>query len=67
VVPAVWLTLGDRLLNPDFVDRFQWSGEVGPWVIGPILVVVFIGVGAWDIIDGFIKARRSSRALPQEA
>jgi hypothetical protein len=39
VVPAVWLTLGDRVINPEFVENFGWKGDVGPWVIGPILVV----------------------------
>jgi hypothetical protein len=60
VVPAVWLLLTDRLLNPEFVARFEWLGEgdnldtaATVAVVGTILIVF------WDIVDSVVKAYRN--------
>lgn len=62
VVPALMLTLSGDLVNPEFLERFNWPTEVISPVLGPVLVVVFGGIAAWDMIDGFLKAGRASRA-----
>lgn len=59
VVPAVWLTLGDRLVNPDFLARLNWP-DGGIPVLVPIMVLVFVGVAVGDAIDGIVKAAKAS-------
>jgi hypothetical protein len=62
VVPALWLFTTGQLINPDALDAMGWPwGDAGE-VIVPIIVVVVIGVAAWDVIDGVIKTVRGSRA-----
>ncbi|PZF89069.1 permease prefix domain 1-containing protein [Micromonospora deserti] len=59
-VPVVWLLLTDRLLNPEFVARFEWLGRgdnldtvTTVAVAGTILVVL------WDVVDSVVKAYRN--------
>ncbi|MFC8620033.1 permease prefix domain 1-containing protein [Micromonospora purpureochromogenes] len=59
-VPVAWLLLTDRLLNPEFVARFEWLGRgdnldtvATVAVVGTILVVL------WDIVDSVVKAYRN--------
>jgi hypothetical protein len=62
VVPALWLFTSGQLLNPEALEAMGWPwGDAGD-VIVPIIVVVMIGVAAWDVIDGVIKTVRGSRA-----
>ena len=53
-------------------DRRRLLDAVGwPWsddasrVTVIVLVVVIIGVSAWDVIDGFLKAWRNRRTVPR--
>lgn len=62
VVPALWLTLTGRLVNPEFLDRLGWPDAAITPVLGPILIVVFGGIAVWDSIDGLVKAARASRS-----
>ncbi|WP_433392658.1 permease prefix domain 1-containing protein [Micromonospora sp. KLBMP9576] len=60
-VPVVWLMSTDRLLNPDFVARFEWLGEGDN--LKSITTVVVVGtalVTLWDIIESAVKTRRHS-------
>lgn len=53
-----------RLLNPDFLDTVFRDNGVGPdtmRILGTLLVVGIVGVATWDIIDGWLKARRDAR------
>jgi hypothetical protein len=61
-VPVVWLLLTDRLLNPEFVARFEWLGQgdnrdivATAALVGTILIVL------WDIVDSMVKAYRNRR------
>ncbi|MET8911600.1 permease prefix domain 1-containing protein [Micromonospora sp. NPDC004551] len=59
-VPVVWLMSTDRLLNPDFVDRFTWLGrEENLNTIATIVVAGTVLVVVWDIVDSAIKAYRN--------
>lgn len=61
---AVYLVATGQLLNPDFLDATLYRDDV-PSDVGQILSVLLIvgvvGVGIWDIIDGWIKMRRAQR------
>ena len=62
-VPAVLLWSGGRLLNPAFVDAVGWGPAVatgGGWTVGSIVTAVVVLITAWDVVDGFLKARRAS-------
>ncbi|MEU1688098.1 permease prefix domain 1-containing protein [Micromonospora sp. NPDC005707] len=59
-VPVIWLMSTDRLLNPDFVNRFEWLGRAENLnsvativVTGTVLVVV------WHVVDSAIRAYRN--------
>jgi len=59
-VPLVWLMSTDRLLNPDFVARFEWLGEGDN--LNNIATVVVVGtvlVTLWDIVESIVKTRRN--------
>lgn len=61
---AVHLVVTGQLLNPDFLAATLYRDDV-PSDVGQILsvllVVVIVGIGIWDIIDGWIKTRRAQR------
>ncbi|MEV4710979.1 permease prefix domain 1-containing protein [Micromonospora sp. NPDC049374] len=59
-VPAIWLLLDDRLLNPEFVARFAWLNDGGLGTVTRISVVVIVAITLWDIVDSAVKARRSA-------
>ncbi|MFI7551182.1 permease prefix domain 1-containing protein [Micromonospora sediminimaris] len=60
-VPAIWLLLDDRLLNPEFVDRFAWLRDGGLDTVARISVVAIVAIILWDIAESVVKARRSAR------
>ncbi|MCU1412585.1 MAG: hypothetical protein JWR04_3292 [Rhodoglobus sp.] len=62
LVPAIWLVVNDRVLNHAFLSKLGWPDDLGMSVIAPILVLVFVGVAAGDVIDGMVKARRGAVA-----
>ena len=61
-VPAVWLFTTGQLINPEALEAMGWPwGDAGE-VIVPLIVVVVVGVAAWDVIDGVIKTVRARGA-----
>lgn len=67
-VPALWLFLTGRLVNPAVLDAIGWPwGDAGPIFVAIIVVIVIAG-SAWDVIDGVLKTRRAERlARPRAA
>ncbi|KQX06330.1 MULTISPECIES: hypothetical protein [unclassified Leifsonia] len=61
-VPAVWLWVEGRLLNPAFVDaaaRQTDENFAEAWQITSIIVVAgLVLIATWDVIDGFLNAYR---------
>ncbi|MEG9249397.1 permease prefix domain 1-containing protein [Arthrobacter sp. Soc17.1.1.1] len=67
VVPAILLWSEGRLLNPDFVAAVGWDPAVatgGGWTVVSIVTAVTVLIAAWDVVDGFLKARRAAVAAP---
>ncbi|MFG3702529.1 HAAS signaling domain-containing protein [Micromonospora sp. NPDC047620] len=61
-VPVVWLMSTDRLLNPDFVARFEWLGEGEN--LNTVATIVVAGTALivlWDVVEGVVKALRDRR------
>ncbi|MET7968076.1 permease prefix domain 1-containing protein [Micromonospora sp. NPDC005305] len=59
-VPVIWLMSTDRLLNPDFVDRFEWLGrEENLNTVATIVVAGTVLVIVWDVVESAIKAYRN--------
>ncbi|TDC36425.1 hypothetical protein E1211_13505 [Micromonospora sp. 15K316] len=58
--PLIWLISTDRLLNPDFVNRWEWLAQ--PENLNNVATFVIVGtvlIAGWDIIDSAIKAYRN--------
>ncbi|GAA2043476.1 permease prefix domain 1-containing protein [Agromyces tropicus] len=54
-VPALWLFATGRLVNPEYLAEIGWPwGDAGGTVTA-IIVVVFVAVTVWDVIDGVVK------------
>ncbi len=57
---VAWLALDERLINEQFLetlaDRADWDTvpSINPWLI----VVIAGAIEIWDIVDGFVRARR---------
>lgn len=61
-VPIAVLALAGDLYNPAFLAAFPWAQAEGTLaVMGVITAVVALGIGAWDAIDGVVRAARSAR------
>ena len=61
---AAILLADDRLLNPDLLDLARTTGGMDAETlraISMIVVVVILGIVAWDVIDGWVKTRRDAR------
>lgn len=59
-VPVIWLISTDRLLNPDFVNRWEWlSREENLNNLATFVIVGTVLITAWDVIDSSIKAYRN--------
>lgn len=60
-VPALWLLMQGQLLNPDFWPTLVTDGEAEnvSRVVATVTGFGIAGIAAWDVIDGFLKARRS--------
>lgn len=59
-VPVIWLMSTDRLLNPDFVNRFEWLGRAENLnTVATIVVTGTVLVVVWDVVDSAIKAYRN--------
>ncbi len=63
VIPALWLFLAERLVDPAFLEviGWPWSSTAGP-VIASIAAVAMILGAAWEIFDGFRRAAREGTA-----
>jgi hypothetical protein len=61
-IPAVYLVQNNMLFNPDLVDTVAAASGGQAWiqVSARITAIALIGFVAWDALDGFRKARRSS-------
>lgn len=58
--PVIWLMSTDRLLNPDFVNRWQWlQREENLNTIATVVIAGTALVVLWDILDSTIKAYRN--------
>lgn len=64
-VPAVLLWVEGRLLNPEFPAVAGWGegapesgGALGAGIVATVMIIV-----TWDVVDGFLKARRASRTV----
>ncbi len=67
-VPAVLLWSEGRLLNPAFLDAVGWDPAAatgGGWTVASIITAVVVLIAAWDVVDGFLKARRASAPVPR--
>lgn len=67
-VPAVWLIQSDQLFNPAAADALAvagFGGAIAP--TGLILAISIAVISAWDAVDGFLKASRTSRRLAATA
>ncbi len=64
-VPALWLFATGQLINPEFLEVIGWPWGEASAVTTTVLVVVFVGVAIWDVVDGVIKTvrRRGGSAL----
>lgn len=65
-IPAVYLLQNGLLFNPEIVAAINAEAP-GDWLrlttlITGTVVVIIVG---WDAIEGFLKARRAGRRLPQ--
>lgn len=61
-VPAIWLLVQGRLLNPDFWPTLIPDPESAATVNTVISILLGFGIAliaVWNIIDGFRKARRA--------
>ncbi len=58
VIPAVYVLASERVFNPVFFEELGWglepAGDGAPVLITVALIVL---IAAWDIVDGFRKAR----------
>lgn len=60
-VPAIWLLVSGRLLNPDFWPTLIPEAESAATVSTVISILLGFGIAiaaVWNVIDGFRKARR---------
>lgn len=61
-VPAIWLVLTQRFMNPEFLERMNIAPLFGPdgWVTIVLLIVLVVGV-AGATADGIVKTVRARR------
>lgn len=60
-LPAVWLLMNGRLLNPDFFPAIipaDSAATVGA-VVTTILGFGIVAIAVWDSVEAFVKARRA--------
>lgn len=57
-VPALWLLATGQLFNPAFLDAVGWPWGEAAGVTTTVLVILFIGIAVWDVVDGVIKTVR---------
>jgi hypothetical protein len=57
-VPALWLFTTGQLVNPDYLAEVGWPWGDASQTVTTIVVVVFVAIAVWDVIDGVIKTVR---------
>ncbi|MBH0110332.1 hypothetical protein I6E81_09145 [Salinibacterium sp. NG22] len=64
--PALWLLSEERLLNPDFLSalKLETTLQLQSPDFAVILTIAVLGLSAWNVIDGFLKARHAMRVSP---
>lgn len=64
-IPACWLLLTDRFLNPEFITLIEQQTGTDAWVQPSLALAALsvIAITAWDTADAFVKAQRASRAV----
>jgi hypothetical protein len=61
-VPIAVLALAGDLYDPAFLAAFPWAQAEGTLAATEVITaVVALGIGAWDAIDGVVRAARSTR------
>ena len=59
-IPAVWLVLADKLINPAFLAELP--DEAAQPVVASVIAVALVALAGVDIVDGALKARRTARS-----
>ncbi len=63
--PALWLVTTGQLMNPDALEAMRWPwGDSAP-VLVALTVTLIVVASAWDVISGFLEARRARYARMQ--
>ncbi|WP_394551053.1 permease prefix domain 1-containing protein [Agromyces sp. MMS24-JH15] len=60
-VPALWLLSTGQLFNPAALDvmGYPWGGDADE-IVGILIVFAIVGIAVWDVLDGFLRARREA-------
>lgn len=64
--PALWLLNEERLFNPEFLSALKLETTLQLQAPGfaVIATITVLGLTVWNVIDGFLKSRRSIRVSP---
>ena len=61
MVPVLWLLATDQVFDWAFLANVDWGADAPDWIAG-ITAAAVLGIGLWDIADGFLKAAKATRA-----
>jgi hypothetical protein len=67
-VPAVVLVFEGALFNPAFLNAVDWHPDAATgagWTVSTIIVASVVIITVWDVVDGFIKAKRAPTPAPR--
>ena len=58
---TLYLLISGQLLNPAFIEftMGRADSDVVERIVTIIIAIAVVGVAAWDVIDGWVKARRT--------
>lgn len=61
---TLYLLISGQLLNPAFIEftMGRADSDVVERIVTIIIAIAVVGVAAWDVIDGWVKARRTPAA-----
>lgn len=62
-IPGIWLWSTGALVNPAFVEAVGIDRTDTVRIVGIVGGLVWAGVAGWDIVDGFLRAARTERAV----
>ncbi|MGW9405191.1 permease prefix domain 1-containing protein [Arthrobacter sp. NPDC055585] len=66
MVPVLWLLSTDQVFDWSFLANVDWGADASTWIAGITAAAVLL-LGLWDIVDGFLKARKSGKPVPVAA